>query len=343
MEVCIIVRERKSIMRKAVFSIYITMICLVASVTLMLTACSFKHPITKFKEIMNKADSYQMKIKMSNVPLVGEVSMLVKVDGNIEYTPETVFSEEKYVETVDGVEYVYTKDETGNWKKSEEKDSSTFSFSESSREQFFNPDNYVKVKNEKNTYKQKPDVVFEEFEDVVFKIKDHSYIIEMIAEIDGIKADTTIIFSKINEIELVLPKANETTEENKEIEPVLPKASETTEENKEIVASYKQYDFNGDAFPEGYEPTIHLYSDGTFIFKYNFSEGMDEYTGKWTSSTKSPTIDYYFEIEAPQHSLGVDFHLYQNESHAYGEFFSTYEDGTFGMTCTGEIFTIYVP
>ena len=174
-----------------------------------LSSCSFKHPIENFKDKMSEADSYQMSITMSDVPLFGTFTMTTKVDGNIQYTPAVMFNDEEYTETVGDVEYKYTKDESGKWTKTkveDTEDDSSSSYGDDSLNKLFNPDNYEKVKGEENTYKQKDDVDFEDYENVKITIEDDSCTIEMSSISDGMTFGVKIVISKIGEIELTLPK-----------------------------------------------------------------------------------------------------------------------------------------
>ncbi len=194
-------------MKKIVSLLIIITMCV--SLLMAFTSCSSKHPIDEFKEKMEKADSYQMAITMSDVPLFGTFTMTTNVDGNIQYTPAVMFSEEEYVETVGDVKYKYTKDESGKWTKekeeeTEEDDSSIFD--DESMEKLFNPDNYEKVRGEKNTYKQKSDVTFDYYEDVKITIEEDSCTIEMNAISDAMTIGVKIVISKIGEVNLTLPK-----------------------------------------------------------------------------------------------------------------------------------------
>ena len=154
---------------------------------------------------MADADSYQISITMSNVPLFGTITMTTKYDGNIQYTPAVMFSEEEYIEKVGNVEYKYTKNDSGKWIKTQnstENDSSGV-IGDKTLEKLFNPDNYEKVKDKENTFKQKKGVSFDKFEDVVMTIEDKSCTIEMVSTDDGY--GVKVIISKIGEIELTLP------------------------------------------------------------------------------------------------------------------------------------------
>ena len=194
-------------MKKALSFLIIVSLCL--SMLMMVTSCSSKHPIEEFKEKMEKADSYQMSITMSDVPFLGTFTITTKVDGNIQYTPAVMFNEEEYIETVGDVEYKYTKDDSGKWTKTKVEDTdddSSSIYGDDSLNKLFNPDNYEKVKGEENTYKQKDDVDFEDYENVKITIEDDSCTIEMSAISEGMTFGVKIVISKIGEIELTLPE-----------------------------------------------------------------------------------------------------------------------------------------
>ena len=91
---------------------------LCVSVLLAATSCSKEHPIEAFKNKMETTDSYQMSMTRSDVPVFGTFTMTTKVDGNIEYTPAGLLSEEEFIETVGDVAYKYTK----KWQRQMDKD-----------------------------------------------------------------------------------------------------------------------------------------------------------------------------------------------------------------------------
>ena len=189
---------------KKFVSLFLTL-TLFISMMLIVTSCGSKHPIEEFKNKMADADSYQMSVTMSNVPLFGTITMTTKVDGNIQYTPAIMFNEEEYIETVGDTKYKYTKNEDGTWSKTqdtEEEDDSSVT-SDKTMEELFNPDNYEKVKDNENTYKQKKDVTFDNFEDVTITIEEDSCTIEMMSTDEGY--GVKLVISKIGKIELTLP------------------------------------------------------------------------------------------------------------------------------------------
>ncbi len=189
---------------KKIISLSLTLI-LCLSLLLAAVSCGSKHPIVEFKNKMENAANYQMAVTMSNVPFLGTFTMTTKIDGNIQYTPAIMFSEEEYIETVGDIEYKYTKNEDGKWVKTQNttKEDSSDITNDKTMEELFNPENYEKIKDKENTFKQKKDVSFEDFEDVVITIEETSCTIEMVSTTEGY--DVKIIISKIGEIKLSLP------------------------------------------------------------------------------------------------------------------------------------------
>lgn len=192
-------------MKKKLSMLLAVLLCL--SMMFIGTSCSSKHPMETFREKMEQADSYEMTVTMSDVPLFGTMTITTQVDGNIQYTPAVLFNAEEYTETVDSTVYTYTKNEDGTWTKTEsaaEEDSSEIT-SDESMKKFFDPNNYEAVKGEENTYKQKKDVVFDDFSDVTMFIGENTCTIEMTATSEGMTYGTKLVISKIGEIELTLP------------------------------------------------------------------------------------------------------------------------------------------
>lgn len=183
-----------------------TMLLLFVSV--LLVCCGEKHPIDKFKEEMNNVDNFQMTVAMSDIPLLGNITITTKVDGNIEYIGPFLYTEEQYLEkTNDGI-YLYNKDEDGKWHKEKTEldiDEITNSFSEEDLLELLDSSNYEKVEGEENVFKQKKDIVFDSYDEVTIYIGENVYILEMNVTLEGITVKTKITISKIGEIEITLP------------------------------------------------------------------------------------------------------------------------------------------
>ena len=184
-------------------------ICLTALV--IFSSCSQKHPIEEFKARMENAESYQMTVTMSDIPVFGSITMAYEIDGNIQHSSavELMGQEEYYLEALEDSAYMYTKNSYGRWTKTQvtlAESSSDFT-SEETINELFDTNNYEKVKDEDNTYKQKKDVVFDGYDEVVIFVGENACTIEMnVITEDGFACATKIVISKIGEVELVLPQ-----------------------------------------------------------------------------------------------------------------------------------------
>lgn len=174
---------------------------------LSLTSCGVKHPIEKFYKKMEKSDNnYQVSCSLTEKSTNSRFILTMQVDGNIEYTPENMELgiDETYVEYIDNYEIIYTKNFNGVWEKAinEQLESDAFDFEEND---IFNADNYEKIKGEKNSYRQKKDIIFQSFENVVMTISKDSCTIECQMVTEGVVVDAKIVISKLGEMNLTLP------------------------------------------------------------------------------------------------------------------------------------------
>ena len=97
-----------------------------------------------------------------------------------------------------------TKNDDGTWSKTKDtKKNDSGVTGNNTMDELFNPDNYEKVKDKENTYKQKKDVTFDDFEDVIITIEEDSCTIEMTSTDEGY--GVKLVISKIGEIDLTLP------------------------------------------------------------------------------------------------------------------------------------------
>lgn len=175
---------------------------------IIIIAVSSIHPVHKFFLKVAQTEKYEMTIEILDIPLLGSVSIRSKFDGNIQYTPATLFTDEKYVEKVGDTKYTYTKNNDGVWiktAKADEDESSDITESEEIKE-LLNLDNYEKIDGEKNAYKLKDGVVFEEFKDVIFHLGDDSCTIDLTLSLAGLKCKGRIIISNVGKVDLTLPK-----------------------------------------------------------------------------------------------------------------------------------------
>lgn len=192
-------------MKKKLTALLALLLCL--SMVFIGTSCSAKHPIEAFKEKMEQTGNYEMTVTMSDVPLLGTMTITTQVDGNIQHTPAVLFNNEQYTETIDNTVYTYTKNEDGTWEKTEsaaEEDSSDITKDEN-LDKLFDPNKYEAVKGEKNTYKQKKDEVFGDFSDVTLSIGEDTCTFEMTSTSEGMTYGIKLVISKIGEIDLTLP------------------------------------------------------------------------------------------------------------------------------------------
>lgn len=179
--------------------------------TLILVLIFQSSPIGRILTRLQKSQSYQMSATVSGIPFLGSLSIEQSVDENVTYTPASLISAEHYRETVGDEVYVYKKDTNGNWTKSLATDSDA-SFEDIAEEligdidTLTNPRSYEKVKGEKNKYKQKDDVEFAGYRDVVITIGENEVTVEMTMDMDSLSFPATVIISKIGEVELTLPE-----------------------------------------------------------------------------------------------------------------------------------------
>ena len=176
--------------------------------SVILIAAFARHPINKLTRKIERNNNYQIELTMEDVPFLGTFTLRQQVDGNVTYTPSTIFSiEEAYTEKVKDVTYQYTKNLSGEWKKeklsaTDEDDPEILDF----YEDLLDSDNYTKVKGEKNVYKLKSDVDLDDFSDVVIKVEDGNLIISLCVTSEGLTCSAKIVISKINKVKLTLPE-----------------------------------------------------------------------------------------------------------------------------------------
>lgn len=177
-------------------------IVLVLCVVMSVASCSLGDPFKKFTKKLERKES--CKVTMSfNVDGVGRVVQIFYVDNNVIYYEgnDTLRTDAYYVEIVDDYLVEYTKNFKGTWKKSKTKND--FNLEEND---IFNSDNYIQDPEEKGVYRQKRNVIFEQFEDVVVAFLDDFVVIECVMMVDKIEANVKMVISNIGEYELTLPE-----------------------------------------------------------------------------------------------------------------------------------------
>ena len=177
------------------------LLCL--ATTLIIVLSLPKHPIEKFANKLLKKQNFQVEV---TIPILISEKFVMQVDGNIIYVPDTFISEEYYIETIGDVHYKYTRDKNGIWsKKANEEDFISTFFNEETIKQLIDPDNYELVEGTVNVYRQKADIQFEYFKDVVLTLEEDSCKIETITLAGDMLLETQIVISGIGETDLKLP------------------------------------------------------------------------------------------------------------------------------------------
>ena len=176
------------------------------SLTLILILTS--NPFVNFFMKMEKEKNFKATATLSNIPLIGSITMQAKQDGNVFYM-EGLSGSETYTETVGDDVYEYTKDSEGNWIKT--KKESGESDEKSTKDEltdFFadlaDLNKYTKV--EKNRYEQKEDVEFENCDSVSVTLDGDECIVEMDVTYLIFTVHAKIVISDVGEVELTLPE-----------------------------------------------------------------------------------------------------------------------------------------
>lgn len=171
----------------------------VCTLGMALASCAASGSIEGFAKKMGKKQSYSAKISITDE--YGERETFeFQYDGNIQYDVENEYYRVEYDEGVYGL-YEKTKDK--KWVRTVYEDDVV---DLGDAEDLWDPDNYEKVKGEKNTYKQKKNVIFDNFDDVEMTIDKDSCTIAGTITLDGETYGFKMIISDIGEIELELPE-----------------------------------------------------------------------------------------------------------------------------------------
>lgn len=196
--------------KKIIIAVVAAVLCF-ATVFVVVT-CSSVHPLTRFGIKLLRKQNFQMDIVLSGIPIFGSVAIGCEIDGNVQHIPQGTFISESYVETVDGKQYVYSKDESGAWRKTESEigEDGLFSAIQDNEllQKLVDPDNYESVEGKKNVFRQKEGVEFENCKDIVITLEKDSCTIEMILYTSGMALDALIVISNIGKINLTLPQVD---------------------------------------------------------------------------------------------------------------------------------------
>ena len=191
--------------KKIIIAAVAGVLCLAIALSIVLVSIA-KNPLERFALKVLQKQNFQMDVVLSGIPLFGSVALTYEVDGNIQHIPDGSFVSESYTQTVGDKQYQYSKDENGKWVKTESEGDILSTLQDSDMfEQLVNFENYELVEGEKNVYRQKADVTFEDFKDVTITIEKDSCTITMIVYTSGMALDTIIVISNIGKINLKLP------------------------------------------------------------------------------------------------------------------------------------------
>jgi hypothetical protein len=134
--------------------------------------------------------------------------MEMYLDGNIIYYPanKTLGYEEYYTEEIVGYDYTieYRKNKNIWEKEIYETEDDALDFD---KNDIFDPQKYEKVSGEKNTYRQKKNIIFDNFDDVTISFVDDTCVIECKMTIEMMDVDAKIVISEVGEVSLTLPEA----------------------------------------------------------------------------------------------------------------------------------------
>lgn len=182
-------------------------LCLLAGVT----ACGSIHPIDQLRSGLSKEKNCQIILTVEDIPLLGQISVTVQLDGNKQYRTGVLGMGEKYLETVDGTTYQYTHILGDKWVKTQiEQDKEAEKFEElmQQAQEIFVKENFKKVKGENLTYRQRSDVTFDSFQDVTVRFEKDACTVTGKVDMDGVPVSVKILVNEIGQVSLTLPQVN---------------------------------------------------------------------------------------------------------------------------------------
>ncbi len=170
------------------------------------TSCSLGDPFKKFSKKIEKKENFKMTMSIT-IEDVGKITQTAYVDDNIMYYPENtaLMTEEYYVESMEDSVVEYRKNQNKKWEKTTKEKDDAFNLETND---IFNVENYKRDSEDKNVYRQKKDVIFDNFEDVVITFYDESVVIEGNMTMEMVKYEVKIVISEIGEQQLTLPSVN---------------------------------------------------------------------------------------------------------------------------------------
>lgn len=175
---------------------------------LSLIGCTSPKQIDRYYNKIQKADSLTIVMDMQ-VPIFGKMSMIMKVDGNKEYTSAIFDDVEKYTEVIGDKTYTYTQNILGNWVKTESNTEEDEASAGEEFEELLKSDNYQYSKDiKKFVLKEgvKPNFLNEmEADSVTLEIDDNTCIISGDANIEGMVMSFSITIKDLNDTTITLP------------------------------------------------------------------------------------------------------------------------------------------
>ncbi len=182
-------------------------LCLLAGVT----ACGSIHPIDQLRGGLSKEKNCQIILTVEDIPLLGQISVTVQMDGNKQYRTGVLGMGEKYLETVGGTTYQYTHILGDKWVKTQiEQDKEAGKFEElmQQAQEIFVKENFKKVKGENLTYRQRSDVTFDSFQDVTVRFEKDACTVTGKVDMDGVQVSVKLLVNEIGQVSLTLPQVN---------------------------------------------------------------------------------------------------------------------------------------
>ena len=172
----------------------------------MLSSCSlFIHPVDNLKIKVAAGGSFQLDIKLTDIPLIGDINILFRKDGDKTYT-SGILGTEVYTEKIDEDTYVYTKNLLGKWGREKgEKGGLAKYFDEDDLETLLISDNYEKSETDENTYILKSDVSIKNLKNVEITFGEDTYKFHFTYDYNGIETDGEMTMSKIGDVSVELP------------------------------------------------------------------------------------------------------------------------------------------
>lgn len=172
------------------------------SLLLCVTSCSSGDPFEKFSKKIEKEKNFKMTISMTVEDV--KITQTSYVDGNVMYYPENtaLMTEEYYVVNMENSVAEYRKNADNKWEKTIQENNDAFNLETND---IFNVENYKRDSEDKNVYKQKKDVLFDNFEDVVLTFYDESVVLECNMTMEMVKYGVKIVLSEIGEQKLTVP------------------------------------------------------------------------------------------------------------------------------------------